>query len=119
MQGRGSGAPAQATAEIVTKPMKHVLILGSQGQVGQALAAEARNRGVPHVALGHAQCDITDRAAVARAVLAGPRNSALDCSRIARAFGIAQPDWRASLAALRETLSRAPQSQPILNVAQR
>lgn len=33
-----------------------------------------------------------------------PRNSVLDCSRIGRVFGIAQPDWRASLAQLREAL---------------
>ena len=48
--------------------MKHLLILGAQGQVGRALATEAHDRGIPHAALGHAQCDITDRAAVACAV---------------------------------------------------
>jgi dTDP-4-dehydrorhamnose reductase len=33
-----------------------------------------------------------------------PGHSVLDCSRIASVFGIAQPDWRVSLAGLCKTL---------------
>jgi len=48
--------------------MTHLLILGAQGQVGRALAKRAYQRGVPYTALGRAECDITDRIAVERAV---------------------------------------------------
>jgi dTDP-4-dehydrorhamnose reductase len=47
-------------------------ILGAHGQVGCALAALARKENVPHRAFGRADCDITDRLAVKRAV-AGSR----------------------------------------------
>ena len=47
-------------------------ILGAHGQVGCALAALARRENIPHRALGRADCDITDRLAVTRAV-AGSR----------------------------------------------
>ena len=33
-----------------------------------------------------------------------PLNSVLDCGRIAAAYGIAQPDWRAGLAEVIEEL---------------
>jgi dTDP-4-dehydrorhamnose reductase len=46
----------------------HLSILGGRGQVGAALAARARRDGVPVKAAGRAECDITDRAAVAAAV---------------------------------------------------
>ena len=36
-----------------------------------------------------------------------PRNSRLDCDGLARAFGIARPDWRAGLAAVLEELKGA------------
>jgi dTDP-4-dehydrorhamnose reductase len=48
--------------------MTRLLILGAQGQVGRALAARARQAGIPHVALGRGECDITDLRAVQRAV---------------------------------------------------
>ena len=51
--------------------MTHLLILGAQGQVGCALAARARQVGIPCDALGRAECDITDRIAVERVVEAG------------------------------------------------
>ena len=47
-------------------------ILGAGGQVGCVLAALARRGNIPHRALGRADCDITDRLAVTRAV-AGSR----------------------------------------------
>src|ERR1700738_3532781 len=47
-------------------------ILGANGQVGRELAVLARQRLIPHRALGRAECDITDAAAVKRAV-AGSR----------------------------------------------
>jgi dTDP-4-dehydrorhamnose reductase len=43
-------------------------ILGAHGQVGRALAALARQKDIPHRALGRAECDITDPLAVRRAV---------------------------------------------------
>ena len=48
--------------------MASVLILGAQGQVGRALVAQARQDGIAHRALGRAECDVTDRFAVERAV---------------------------------------------------
>src|SRR5258707_15590647 len=48
--------------------MNDVLILGAQGQVGHAVAAHASRRGIAHRALGRAECDITDRRAITRAV---------------------------------------------------
>jgi dTDP-4-dehydrorhamnose reductase len=48
--------------------MTRLLILGAQGQVGRALAGRAGQAGIPHVALGRAECDITDLRAVERAV---------------------------------------------------
>jgi len=45
-----------------------LVILGAQGQVGRAVAAQAGRRRIAGGALGRAECDITDRAAVARAV---------------------------------------------------
>jgi dTDP-4-dehydrorhamnose reductase len=37
-----------------------------------------------------------------------PLNSTLDCSRIRHAFGVGQPDWRASLARVLRDLNEAP-----------
>ena len=51
--------------------MTRLLILGAQGQVGAALAAHAQAAGIPCDALTRAECDITERAAVARAVAGG------------------------------------------------
>ena len=48
--------------------MTRLLVLGAQGQVGRALAARAGQAGMPHVALGRTECDITDLLAVERAV---------------------------------------------------
>jgi dTDP-4-dehydrorhamnose reductase len=48
--------------------MSRLLILGGQGQVGRALATRARQAGMPHLALGRIECDITDPLAVERAV---------------------------------------------------
>jgi dTDP-4-dehydrorhamnose reductase len=48
--------------------MTSLLVLGAQGQVGRAVAACARGAGVAYEALGHAECDITNRLAVGRAV---------------------------------------------------
>ncbi len=48
--------------------MAHLLILGGRGQVGRALAKEARARGIPLAALGRAECDITDAQPVGRAL---------------------------------------------------
>jgi dTDP-4-dehydrorhamnose reductase len=48
--------------------MTRLLILGAQGQVGRALVARAGPAGIPHVALGRADCDITDLLALERAV---------------------------------------------------
>ncbi len=48
--------------------MTRLLILGAEGQVGRALVARAGRAGMPHVALGRTQCDITDPLAVERAV---------------------------------------------------
>ena len=56
----------------MTSHMVDVLILGAVGQVGRALAAESSCRGLEVRALGHAECDISDRDAVAHAV-AGAR----------------------------------------------
>jgi dTDP-4-dehydrorhamnose reductase len=50
------------------KDERVVLILGAQGQVGRALAARACERGLSHRPLGHAECDTTDRTAVAGAI---------------------------------------------------
>jgi dTDP-4-dehydrorhamnose reductase len=44
-------------------------ILGANGQVGRELAALARRRQIPLRALGRVECDITDPAAVKRAVV--------------------------------------------------
>jgi dTDP-4-dehydrorhamnose reductase len=49
-------------------PTTHILILGAQGQVGRAVAAQASRRRIACCSLGRAVCDITDRPAVARAV---------------------------------------------------
>lgn len=49
--------------------MTALAILGGSGQVGRALAQEARARGIPHVAFGRAACDIADAGAVERAIL--------------------------------------------------
>jgi dTDP-4-dehydrorhamnose reductase len=51
--------------------MNHLLILGAHGQVGGALTACARRAGMPHRALGRAECDITDPAALGDAVRPG------------------------------------------------
>jgi dTDP-4-dehydrorhamnose reductase len=48
--------------------MRRLLVLGAKGQVGRALAACARQADSPHVALGRAECDITDPRAVERAI---------------------------------------------------
>jgi len=48
--------------------MTHLLILGGGGQVGRALAEKARAQGIPHAALGRAECDITDARALESAV---------------------------------------------------
>jgi dTDP-4-dehydrorhamnose reductase len=48
--------------------MSDLLILGAHGQVGRALVARAGQRCVRHRALGHAECDISDRGAVDQAV---------------------------------------------------
>jgi len=45
-----------------------ILVLGAQGQVGTAVAARAADEGFACEALGRADCDITDRRAVMRAV---------------------------------------------------
>lgn len=42
------------------------VIFGGEGMLGRALMAEARDREWPVLALGHAQADVTDRAAVER-----------------------------------------------------
>jgi dTDP-4-dehydrorhamnose reductase len=47
-------------------------ILGANGQVGRELTALARQRRIPHRALGKTECDITDPAAV-KGALAGSR----------------------------------------------
>ena len=52
--------------------MNYLLILGARGQVGHALAVESNRRGIEIKAFGHAECDISDPDAVARAV-AGTR----------------------------------------------
>jgi dTDP-4-dehydrorhamnose reductase len=43
-----------------------------------------------------------------------PPNSVLDCSRILRAFGLGQPDWRAALADVREELTCGLQDTDML-----
>lgn len=48
--------------------MNDLLILGAHGQVGRAVAAQASRRGIGNRALGHAECDVSDRDAVARAI---------------------------------------------------
>ena len=48
--------------------MNDLLILGGQGQVGQALRVLADRNGLRHRALGHGECDIADPTAVAEAV---------------------------------------------------
>jgi dTDP-4-dehydrorhamnose reductase len=48
--------------------MIDLVILGAQGQVGRALAEQARAGGIAHRALARADCDIADADAVARAV---------------------------------------------------
>lgn len=48
--------------------MTRLLVLGAKGQVGRAVAACARQADIPHVALGRAECDITDLRAVERVV---------------------------------------------------
>jgi dTDP-4-dehydrorhamnose reductase len=45
-----------------------IAILGANGQVGRELAALVRGRQIAHRALGREECDITDAAAVKRAV---------------------------------------------------
>lgn len=41
-----------------------------------------------------------------------PKNSALDCSKIARDYGIVQPDWRASLSDVLKTLHSQTSQEP-------
>ena len=48
--------------------MSHLLILGTQGQVGRALVASASANGVPYRAFSRTQCDITQPLAVERAL---------------------------------------------------
>jgi dTDP-4-dehydrorhamnose reductase len=48
--------------------MTELVILGAEGQVGRALAREARLRGIPHAALGRYECDITEPDPVAGAI---------------------------------------------------
>src|SRR5690348_2791603 len=49
--------------------MTELVVLGGSGQVGQALAREARARGIAHVAFGRAACDIADAGGVERAIV--------------------------------------------------
>jgi dTDP-4-dehydrorhamnose reductase len=49
--------------------MNRLVILGGGGQVGRALASEARARRIRHAAMGHAECDITEVRAVERAIV--------------------------------------------------
>ena len=51
--------------------MTWLVILGAHGQVGGALAARAREAGIPCDALGRAECDITDPVALKRIIGAG------------------------------------------------
>ena len=48
--------------------MSDLLILGGNGQVGRALAAQARRQGIAYTALGRSECDVTDPQAVTHAV---------------------------------------------------
>jgi dTDP-4-dehydrorhamnose reductase len=54
-----------------------LLILGAGGQVGQALGARA---GAEALGLGHAACDITDRAAVVQALAAPGLSAVVNCA---------------------------------------
>jgi dTDP-4-dehydrorhamnose reductase len=58
--------------------MTHLLILGAQGQVGHALTVRARQEDILHRALARAECDVTDRTAVERAVEAS--RFAINCA---------------------------------------
>jgi dTDP-4-dehydrorhamnose reductase len=58
--------------------MTSLLILGAQGQVGRAVAKQARRSGVKHEALGRAECDVTDRPAVEYAV--GRNSVVVNCA---------------------------------------
>jgi dTDP-4-dehydrorhamnose reductase len=42
-----------------------------------------------------------------------PANSVLDCTKIERQFGIRQPDWRATLGVIVETLQTNPHGSKI------
>jgi dTDP-4-dehydrorhamnose reductase len=55
-----------------------LLILGAHGQVGRALVERAQQDGVSYRALSRAQCDVTDRLAVAAAV--GSSRWVVNCS---------------------------------------
>jgi dTDP-4-dehydrorhamnose reductase len=48
--------------------MGDTLILGGHGQVGRAVASLADKRGLPYRALSRAECDVTDRRLVDRAI---------------------------------------------------
>ncbi len=76
--------------------MGDLLILGARGQVGRALASLAADRGISHRALGRADCDVTDRKAVGRAierasfVVNCAAHTAVDAAEtdIAKAYGV-------------------------------
>jgi dTDP-4-dehydrorhamnose reductase len=47
-----------------------LVVLGAQGQVGQALTSLSRREQIPTIAFGHSDCDIADALAVKRAISA-------------------------------------------------
>ena len=57
-----------------------LLVLGAAGIVGRAVMAEAARRGWPAAGLGHAELDITDRAAVAAALAAERPVRVVNCA---------------------------------------
>ncbi len=57
-----------------------VLVTGARGLLGAAVAAEARARGHEVVALGHAELDVTDAAAVREAIAATRPDVVVHCA---------------------------------------
>lgn len=56
------------------------LILGARGQLGRCTQEALKERGIPHVALGSSECDITDEVAVNTVVRDSGADIVLNCA---------------------------------------
>ncbi|MBC7335017.1 MAG: sugar nucleotide-binding protein [Clostridia bacterium] len=73
-----------------------VLVTGARGLLGRAVAAELENRNWPAVALGRAELDITDLAAVRQALVQHRPEVVVNCAAYTR-VDQAEAEYEAAL----------------------